>query len=378
MRSSQCLAIAVLVAVAGCSAEQAPTDAGGDGSGFCRSSAECDDGFECTVDTCGADHRCQHIPIDAQCSAGERCVPGRGCIVGACSTDADCDDGFACTIDSCGVGNTCNHQAIDALCGALERCDPVADPTDGCVSSGECATADDCDDGVACTVDDCVVGNVCEYRPNDALCTADRRCHTGYGCFRFVECSVDADCADAPENFCDGISRCDPEFDCQPPAALRDCDDRDVCTIDSCDRAAEMCAREVNCEPAECWAANPTCLWSGCFSIDPVIRQHCAMGGVSYDIDRVCLEIRGPSLRMSTRTSSLADLTGLAPTGVVFDVGVIVSGGCEEHYRMDGTFSDRDHFDGTWTADYIDHDGFSCAFGGCPNQNISVSGTRIP
>jgi hypothetical protein len=368
------LSITFLAAgLAGCTAGQVGDTDSGDAGTLCRNNADCDDSIPCTVDTCGAGNVCQHTPVDAQCADGETCVVGRGCIAGACVTAADCDDTFDCTIDTCAVGNICDHQPIDALCAELEVCDAAL----GCVASGECRTAADCDDAVACTVDNCAVGNVCEHMATDALCAPDERCDPIGGCFVSVPCGSPDDCP--VDNFCDGIPRCDPEFGCRPPTALRDCDDRDTCTIDSCDRDLGMCTYAPDCGPPECFAANPSCLWNGCFSIAPTVSQRCAMGSVNYNINQVCFELRGPTLYATTSTSSLAALTQApSPTAMDFDVALEVSGGCIENYRLAGTLSDADHFAATWTATYTDHDGFSCALGGCAPQTIAVDGTRIP
>ncbi|MFQ5491208.1 MAG: hypothetical protein ACE5GE_10835, partial [Phycisphaerae bacterium] len=75
---------------------------------------DCDDGVACTVDSCidpaGA---CDHIPIDALCDNGafcdgdEACDPAGGCLPG---TPVACDDGIDCTTDSCNEGaNACDH-----------------------------------------------------------------------------------------------------------------------------------------------------------------------------------------------------------------------------------------------------------------------------
>jgi hypothetical protein len=299
---------------------------------------------------------------------------GRGCIVGACTTAGDCDDSIECTVDECGVGNVCSNQPVDALCGDLERCDPAS----GCLPSGECLTAADCVDTVACTVDNCAVGNVCVHAPNNGLCAPGEICDPGTGCFVSVPCITVADCSGTVDNFCDGEPRCDPEFGCRPPAAPRDCDDHDDCTIDTCDTVAEMCTYAVNCALAECFAANPNCLWNGCFDLDSTISQRCTVAPVRFDIHRVCFELRGPTLNMRVETGLAALTQAPAPAGMDFDVSLQISGGCIEDYRLAGTLSDADHFTATWTATYTDHDGFSCAFGGCPAQNIVVNGTRVP
>jgi hypothetical protein len=368
--------LTVALVALGCSATQADdTDVGGDASERCRNASDCEDGVPCTVDTCAAGNVCEHQPLDALCADGESCVVGRGCVVGACTTTADCDDGVDCTIDNCGVGYTCEHQPFDALCAELEVCDPVA----GCLPVGECRTAADCDDGVACTVDECDVDYECSNAANDELCEEGENCDALTGCYAWTPCATSADCP--VENFCDGIPRCDPEFGCRPPTAPRACDDSDDCTADACDRTTEMCVYDYDCSVPACAAANPSCLWNGCFTLDTSITQRCAMGYVNYNFSRVCFELRGPSLAvMAEPTGSLTDPLTMAPgpTAMDFNAALEISGGCIETYRLEGAMLDSDQFDATWTATYTDHDGYSCAMSGCAGQTVGVHGTRAP
>ncbi len=95
----------------------------------CTSTAQCDDGFACTIDGCSASGQCDHTTIDAMCAADEACIVGMGCVrrgATVCTTNAECDD-----------GNFCN---------GLERC-----------NARVCLTPlpQTCDDGNACTVDRC-------------------------------------------------------------------------------------------------------------------------------------------------------------------------------------------------------------------------------
>ena len=112
----------------------AARDAGQDASmPSCVDDRACDDGFECTVDSCGVGRVCRHMALDALCATGERCVEGSGCRSGMpseCMVDADCADGQFCNGD--------------------ERClGPAGSRT--CVIG----TPVDCDDGDACSVDAC-------------------------------------------------------------------------------------------------------------------------------------------------------------------------------------------------------------------------------
>ena len=366
---------AAALALLGCSATPADDTDVGDGGERCRSATDCDDGIDCTVDTCAAGNYCEHQPMNALCEDGESCVLRRGCIAGACNSTADCDDGVACTVDNCGVEFICEHQALDALCEDLEACDPVA----GCVAIGDCRSAADCVDGVDCTVDECGVDYTCQHTANDELCGDGEICDDTLGCYTWTACGSPDDCP--VDNFCDGIPRCDPEFGCRPPTEPRACDDSDECTTNVCDRTLGMCVFDYDCSVPACAAADPSCLWNGCFDLDAAISQRCAMGYVNYDFRRVCFELRGPSLAVSpdpagTLTDSLT--MAPAPTAMDFSASLEISGGCIETYRLEGAMTDADHFDAVWTASYTDHDGYSCRMSACSPQTISVVGTRAP
>jgi hypothetical protein len=378
-------AFLAVLSIAGCAASPSDEDAGIDAGRRCAVNADCDDGIACTVDTCGPARVCQYTGVDGLCGDGETCMPGIGCVPTGCRTNADCDDAVECTVDTCGVGNVCNHTPVDGLCPAGQGCDPLA----GCVDVGECTTDEECDDGVACTIDSCIVGNVCSHEARDALCPAGQRCDATTGCYLPIPCTTWEDCP--IDNFCDGRPHCEPEFGCQPPRTPRECNDDDDCTTDSCDRDVEACVWTPSCEGA-CIADHlDVCLWNGCFDLDTTISQRCAMGGVNYNINRVCFSIVGSGaarmLSMQTMNSSGARHYTLNqapfPTDAAFDASFIVSGGCEEVYRLEGRFResggviDANTFDAVWTATYIPHDTVSCALGGCPNQNVGVVGTRM-
>lgn len=77
-----------------------------------------------------------------------------------------------------------------------------------------CDSVEECDDGVACTRDVCDLRGICVHTP-DALV-----CDDGV--------------------FCNGAEVCDPSAGCGG-GPLRDCNDRNVCTLDRCDESRGMC-----------------------------------------------------------------------------------------------------------------------------------------
>jgi hypothetical protein len=74
----------------------------------CTQDGECDDGNECTDDTCD-DGQCSNTPVAGapDCNDGLYCTTGETCAGGVCQfgADRDCDDGERCTVDSCDEEN---------------------------------------------------------------------------------------------------------------------------------------------------------------------------------------------------------------------------------------------------------------------------------
>jgi hypothetical protein len=93
----------------------------------CLRAAQCDDGIECTEDSCN-NGRCENIPNSGlcddhiYCNGLESCDARRGCIMG---TVVNCTDNEVCTSDRCDErSQTCIHSPLDR--------DGDGDPDDHC------------------------------------------------------------------------------------------------------------------------------------------------------------------------------------------------------------------------------------------------------
>ncbi len=90
--------------------------------------ALCDDGVACTVDSCNESAgACTHTADDGLCGNSlfcdgiETCDEVAGCQPG---TSPNCDDGVNCTVDSCNESaSACTHTADDGLCDNGLFCD---------------------------------------------------------------------------------------------------------------------------------------------------------------------------------------------------------------------------------------------------------------
>ena len=204
----------------------------------CTVDADCDDGDECTTDTCGVDTgECSNDALICDdedlcttdtCETESGCVfteivcdEGEVCVAGVCilvCTDADdCDDDDECTMDSCDVDTgECSYDALvcddeddctvdtcDTELGCVFR-DIVCDEDELCVAGlcmPVCTSTDDCDDDNACTTDTCGSDSVCVF--TDIVCDEDEVCVEGE-CIK--TCTSANDCDD--EEFCNGTETC--------------------------------------------------------------------------------------------------------------------------------------------------------------------------
>jgi hypothetical protein len=143
----------------------------------------CNDGIDCTIDSCDPARGCIFTP------ANERCNDGIDCTVDTCDAltgcifapvDARCNDAIPCTVDTCLPGTGCVFTPEDALCSdgidcTLDRCD---------LSAGACTSTprhDLCADDVDCTVDRCDPAAGCLNTPDDSLCGPGERCEPDCG-----------------------------------------------------------------------------------------------------------------------------------------------------------------------------------------------------
>ncbi|MBN2094888.1 MAG: S8 family peptidase [Candidatus Aenigmarchaeota archaeon] len=124
----------------------------------CTLDSECNDGNECTTNTCNIlTGKCEFPPVEegTTCSIG-LCCSGI-CTAQECSEDINCNDNNACTVDACSnpftCGATCTYTSITQCISG-----------DGCCPAG-CSSETDSD----CTASVCV--------PRGAFCNCDGSCN---------------------------------------------------------------------------------------------------------------------------------------------------------------------------------------------------------
>lgn len=281
-----------------------------DGAGACDETSPlvCDDGNPCTDDACtdpvtGCEYTNDNNNVCTD--DGDVCTQAHNCIAGVCvgSNAKVCDDGNDCTDDSCDPVLDCVFVADDS-----NSCDDGAGCTDNACSGGTCVATDTCDtDPDDCQVETCdVAGDTCvsSDAANNSPCDDDDLCTTGDRCLNgscdatgTETCDDGNDCTDTS---CDPGSGClFDAVDCSDGSACTDdlcapvggcsnptisCNDNNACTSDSCDPATGCINTDTS---ASCADANQ-CTADSCDPIAGCINDTVAMEGTGCNDSNAC------------------------------------------------------------------------------------------
>ena len=172
----------------------------------------CDDGDLCTQDVCVPGGDCAVILLSGSpCDDGDVCTLEDHCLEGACANAAilACNDGDNCTVDSCHPTSGCTHIAAELVCDDGNACTLV----DVC-QNGTCTgtNASVCTDGNPCTDDSCSASQGCVFSPNAAACSDGNACTMNDHC-QGGGCSGGSSITCQDGNSCTADS-CNPQFGC--------------------------------------------------------------------------------------------------------------------------------------------------------------------
>ncbi len=179
------------------------------------------------------------IPVDAFVPPTDGFVPMVDSGPIGCVADGECDDGVDCTTDSCVTSSgNCRHVVTPALCDPGESCDPVT----GCEMGSACATSTDCEDDDPCTTMELCdpASRVCTFVPLDGDSDGDPPRVCGGGDCDDSRPGINsgaAESCDSMDNNCDG--RVDEGFDLMT-------DD------DNCGRCGMSCSTGLSCSAGMC------------------------------------------------------------------------------------------------------------------------------
>lgn len=304
---------------------------------------------------CGSEPPTRFVgAADAGAAPGDTGVAVDAGSVPACVRQSDCDDHIACTDDECVIGGRCEHTPVSARCGADQRCFP----SQGCAAMRSCTGSAACDDGIPCTQDLCVTGGVCQNVRDDSRCGPGMAC-LATGCAAMGRCTGDADCNDRV--FCNGVERC--ASGACTAGTVPNCTDSDPCTGDICSEAAGRCDH-----PALMMCGGGAVM-SGTYTLAPAIGYGCGAGTIG-PISQVAFAVSAGAVSI---TGFPATLSGSAPMGGMFTAtGSESRGGCLWRYTLSGSFTVDGRFMGTYNIAFD-----SCvATLGCFAQFGEVMGTR--
>ena len=240
----------------------------------CSEDDQCDDGNDCTNDTCDSGD-CQNQPAEngLVCDDELSCTQVDTCHGGICSGDpVDC----SWLTDSCNTG-VC--QESTGLC--LPQ--PITDGTP-CEDGSFCTTSDNCNQGVCSGASrDCDDGDACTLDACDEVLNACK--HTLFNIADAEGPIDDPTCQNGVDDDCDGLIDLE-DGNCVACLIDTDCEDNnpctdDVCNISECSNTAAIegrpCADGLSCtegdscsdgscvgESIDCSAFDGSCLVGVC------------------------------------------------------------------------------------------------------------------
>jgi hypothetical protein len=243
-------------------------------AGICQPGAlnPCDDSNPCTNDSCSAALGCQHTANQLTCSDDNPCTVGDLCVQAKCIGGPTklCFDGADCTFDFC--DSKTGNCAVSPLSGGACTDGNQCTQGDQCkVGKCEPGPTKPCDDGKACTSDECDVltGN-CAYKP----LPTGQQCSDSNPCTQNDTCK-DGACLSGPVLVCGDGNACTKDAcnvatgECIFPALPLGtaCSDGNACTLsDFCSNGActpgapKVCQAGQICALAECDALTGACL----------------------------------------------------------------------------------------------------------------------
>jgi len=278
---------------------------------------ECDDGNACTdKDTCN-NGQCAGKQKDCNdsnpCTAELGCSPKTGCI--QVQNDAiPCNDNDACTFEDKCQGGACLGKSLN--CDDKNPCtNDVCDKVKGCV-----ITQNPCDDKNPCTADKCVLGAGCQNTPLDGVA-----CDDGDACTAGDMCNIDQ-CVGKPKtcddkNVCTEDS-CDPKTGCafvNLPLGATPCDDGNACTDDACDGKGKCLGKAIACDDGNSCTTDSCNPLTGCAHSDATDNTVC-------DDDNECTGCK-PGVTCSLPTAQKDHCVGgICTPGALLNCGICPSG----------------------------------------------------
>ena len=242
----------------------------------------CDDGNDCTKDSCKGETGCAQEALDGvECKDGNPCTVADHCESGLCvGKEVDCNDDNPCTDDVCDEAGGCFYDSNDAVCDDSDPCTVADSCHDGkCAGVAvdcDCLTDEDClqlEDGDVCNgiliCDTTKLPYLCAVAP-DSLIECPMPEGVDGPCLKATCDESTGECGTEPIGGapCDDDNACTINDHCQEGLCLggvaANCNDGELCTDDQCDEV-------TGCEHA--WNSSP------CNDGDPCTQEDVCDGG---------------------------------------------------------------------------------------------------
>ena len=357
-----------------------------------------DDGFACiagSVSSCMTS--CGSVgttTCSAACAAGPCVAPAEMCNGVDDDCDGTIDDGFACRVGSStscttACGSTGTRACLPGC--TLDSCAPPAETCNG-VDDNCNAT---CDEGFACCAGSSRACTLLGFYAGTALCRGD--C-TGFNTATCSNCGNsirDAGeacdgpalggqtCASIGMGFGSGTlacaagcvlntagcSRCGNGT--REPALGEQCDGTDLGGQTCNGLMSRFQGGTVTCDSA-CRYSTALCFDpNGTYLVSPGINYYCAFGAVSISFGNATLSVAGGAATLTGGGLNCTPSGTFTAATRSFDVTCTLLGGCDETYRVRGTFSTNDQWTGSLTATFT---GTGCA--GCTTRTLPITASR--
>lgn len=285
------------------------------GAGDCAGVIQCEDKGPCVNPICTPQGDCSYtnVPpgLNKPCDDDNKCTIDDACAFGKCQGSQQpigaCNDNNSCTDDTCDAATGCVYTPSDKgkACTNGDLC--ISEPT--CDGLSECkgGTAVTCDDGKACTKDECDSVKGCVFATKQdgqtcddgSKCTEDDECVAGLckgtkiaaavpsNACKNVNCdgaTGEVKISDASEGTsCDDSDPCTQQDSCTKGSckgASLICNDGNPCTIDTCDPATGSCKSAPIKNGDVCSDGN------ACTSKDACVEGKCT--GEDYTVSKAC------------------------------------------------------------------------------------------
>ncbi len=167
----------------------------------CRNTCECSPGLGCVAGQCVASSSPVYCCDSAFCPPGEACQTAEGtralCLDSACSTACDCDPGLSCINNACVLGDAPLFCCEEGTCPSGQSCEDRRGVLGMCPSE-TCYSACDCPTGQRCVNGSCLLQGDPIFCCDQGSCPAGAACQNTEGelalCQGEIPCQSACDC----------------------------------------------------------------------------------------------------------------------------------------------------------------------------------------